>query len=358
VLFHIADRFPIDTVCQPCIQGKQTVEPVSKTTGRVVMECLELVHINLAGPSAVTGIDGLRYACTIKDAFSKYNWTSCLRTKDQAITFVQGWHKMALTQHPKPKVKAIRLDNGELESVAFVSWARPEGIVIEFTNPYTSAQNGIVEQTHRTLQGRSRAMRIGAGLPPSLWPEFYITAVCLANLIHTAGLPDGSTPHAAFKQKGPPDISHLRKISCKAFVLKQSEHNPKVFSCSVQGIFIGYDIESKAYRIWCPATRKIIVLGNVCFVESHQFSEQLWKPGQTASTAAPKGPSEWPEPIEAEGDAQLPPPLIPTPANPPAPTPVPAPTPPPPQRSPRLNLSIHEEIAAAVRLGEDRACDL
>jgi hypothetical protein len=122
-------------ICQPCIQGKQTVEPVSKTTGRVVTECLKLVHIDLAGPSVVTGIDGSRYACTIKDTFLKYNWTSCLRTKDQAITFVQGWHKTMLTQHPKLKVKAIRLDNGELKSVAFVSWARSEGIILEFTNP-------------------------------------------------------------------------------------------------------------------------------------------------------------------------------------------------------------------------------
>jgi hypothetical protein len=64
-------------------------------------------------------------------------------------------------------------------------------------------------------------------------------------------------------------VSFLQEIGCKAFVLVQNIYNPKVFSRSHEGVFVGYDTTSKAYRVWCPSMRKIIILRNVRFVKSH-----------------------------------------------------------------------------------------
>jgi hypothetical protein len=355
-------------LCQCCIQGKQTKQPVAKVReGERTTERLARVHIDLSGPMSVTGIDGSQYVCTIKDTSTRKNWTYTLRSKDQAMPTVTSWHTLVTTQTGAP-VRAIIMDNGELRSRAFADWALSKGIELQFTAPHTSQENGSVERMHRTLAGRARSMRLAAGLPEHLWPEFYRTAALLANLLPTAALPCGRTPHEMWIGKKP-DVSFLREIGCKAFVLVQNVYNPKVFSRSHEGVFVGYDTTSKAYRVWCPSMRKIIVSRNVRFVESHLLKPRPWREGVLAETAPPTTPEadQWPKPHEIEGDAQLSQPLqhpVPAPALTP-PTPAiqsPPAAPPQPRRSARLQQKkdAPEHIIQTlqeIRTGEARARD-
>lgn len=137
-----------------------------------------------------------------------------------------------------------------------------------FTTPYTSAHIGRVERMHRTLMGKARAMRIDAKCPEFLWDEFYLTAAHLHEKTWTRSLDDKTPYEAWFSRK--PDYSYMREIGCKAFVLIQNKHNPKIYERSIETILIGYDINSKTYRCYDPKRRTVYSSYHVKFIESHE----------------------------------------------------------------------------------------
>ena len=110
-----------------------------------------------------------------------------------------------------------------------------------------SAYNGRVEQMHRILMNKARTMRIHAELPAYLWDELYLT-VCYLHAWTTTCLLNGSMPFTQWYKKKP-DLSHLCKIGCQAFVLIQDKNNPKIYQRSIKCILLGYKPNAKAYDV-------------------------------------------------------------------------------------------------------------
>jgi hypothetical protein len=73
----------------------------------------------------------------------------------------------------------------------------------------------------------------------------FLTACYLSNRTPVTSQ-DGHTPFEHWTDQKP-DLSHLREIGCRAFVLVQNQHNPKVYSRSIECVLIGYSLDSKAY---------------------------------------------------------------------------------------------------------------
>ena len=61
----------------------------------------------------------------------------------------------------------------------------------------------------------------------------------------------------------------MKEIGCKAFVLIQNRHNPKVYERSIECVLIGYEPNAKSYRCYHRPTRQVISSYHVCFLESH-----------------------------------------------------------------------------------------
>lgn len=78
------------------------------------------------------------------------------------------------------------------------------------------------------------------------------------------------TPHKAWTGWRP-DYSYMKEIGCKAFVLILAEHNPKIYTRSIECILIEYTCNSKAYRCYERATGKIYKTYHVKFHESHEM---------------------------------------------------------------------------------------
>jgi hypothetical protein len=265
--------------CQHCIVGKQTVAAMPKLReGERSRAFLDTVFIDLTGSHNRTATpSGEKYTMSVKDDHTHWLWSFLLRTKDDAFNKIVAWHNRIKRVSGK-SVGTIQIDNGELKSADFETWAASEGITVRFTAPHSSAQNGRVERTHRTIDNCARAMRIASGLPETTWGEFVLTSAYLHNYRLTRALADKKTPYEQrFNKK--PDISHLREIGCKAFVLIQNIHVTKIQPKSIECIFVGYDTASKSYRCWHKASRKIIVSRNVRFVESHMLEPRPYKPG-------------------------------------------------------------------------------
>jgi hypothetical protein len=175
-------------------------------------------------------------------------------------------------------------------------------------------------------------MRIKAGLPPNRWDEFICTANYLLMRVPTKSLHNQTPFEAYYHHK--PDVSHLREIGCRAFVLILNKHNPKIFRRSEECVLIGYGQNSKSYRCYHRASHKVIESYHVVFVESKDEKEVSFRPGTTQGlddeSIVP--PPETPNPTPG---VLLPPNLItPTPTPIPDPVSAPAKTPEPTQQPP------------------------
>ena len=181
------------------------------------------------------------------------------------------------------KVGLYNIDNGELKSEEVKTWLESRGTQLRFTAPYTSAHNGRVERMHRTLMGKARMMRLYADLPANLWDELYLTASHIHAKTPTRSLKDVTPFEMWYGRK--PDYSYMREIGCKAFVLIQNRHNPKIFERSIECVLIGYDINSKSYRCYHRTTKRVISSYHVRFLESHEGHNPL-APEDTQTTTS------------------------------------------------------------------------
>jgi len=266
-------------ICDDCILGKQTRTSVPKVcVGDKATRKLGIVHVDLMEHPDTVSAAGNKYIMDIIDDFSSYAWALPLTSKAEAPLALQAWER-ARELEVGTKVGIYRSDNGELKSTAMHEWLLSRGTQHQFTAPYTSAQNGRVERLHRTLMGKARAMRSACNAPVNRWDEFVLTACYLTNRTPVASQA-GHTPYERwFGHK--PNLSHLREIGCRAFVLIQSQHNPKVYNRSLECVLIGYSPDSKAYRCYHRASHKVIVSYHVSFIESHDAHETPFWPGVT-----------------------------------------------------------------------------
>jgi transposase InsO family protein len=70
------------------------------------------------------------------------------------------------------RIKKIRSDNGtEFKNSQIEGFLEEEGIKHEFSSPYTSQQNGVVERKNRTLLDMTRTMLDEYKTPYWFWSE-------------------------------------------------------------------------------------------------------------------------------------------------------------------------------------------
>ena len=257
--------------CDSCILGKQTRTPVPKVReigkGHRATRRLEKVWVDLTGPMNVKSRTGNNYMMNIVDDYTIFPWSIPLRNKGDAYKYLKAW-EIAREAETGLRVGTYIVDNGELKSDEMKHWLESRGMQQHFTAPYTLAHNGHVERMHRTLLGKARTMRLYADLPPNLWDELYLTSSHLHTKTPTRSLQDLTPFEKWHKRK--PDYSYMREIGCKAFVLIQNRHNPKIFKRSIECVLIGYDTNSKTYRCY----HRMVVEGRW---KSRTVVEGRWK---------------------------------------------------------------------------------
>ncbi|GJY14771.1 retrovirus-related pol polyprotein from transposon TNT 1-94, partial [Tanacetum coccineum] len=119
-------------------------------------KCLELLHIDLFGPSAVQSYGGNRYTLVIVDDYSRYTWTRFLKDKTEAFDQFEIFSKKIQNQLGCTIV-SIRTDHGrEFDNeVQFGEFCNAYGITHNFSVLRTPQSNGVVERKNRTLQEMS-----------------------------------------------------------------------------------------------------------------------------------------------------------------------------------------------------------
>lgn len=270
--------------CEGCIAGKEK-RRTFKSSGHRASEPLEIIHSDLAGPMESVSIGGNRYFVIFLDDRTSHVWVVLLKSKDQTLGVFKTFAAMIQKQTGR-NIKTFRSDRGgEFMSAEFSEYLEESGISRETSAPRTPQQNGFAERMMRTLVGSARAMLQHAGLSKGFWSEAIITATHIHNRSPRRGL-SWKTPHELFFGRAP-DISYLRVFGCRAWVYTPKDQRKKWDANSQPMILMGYEPGSKAYRLWNPKTRSIVVSASARFDET-TFPRKLIQD----STTTPSPPAE------------------------------------------------------------------
>lgn len=143
-----------------------------------------------------------------------------------------------------------------------VNYLRSEGIQMQYTAPYTPQQNGVAERKNRTLIEMARCMLLDADLPYTFWAEAVNTANYIQNRVSTRAT--DTTPFEAWNG-GRPATEHFQIFGAKCFVHVPAEKRQKLDDTAREMIFLGYDENSKAYRCYDQAARRLVISRDVRF---------------------------------------------------------------------------------------------
>ncbi|GJU86060.1 retrovirus-related pol polyprotein from transposon TNT 1-94 [Tanacetum coccineum] len=253
--------------CDACKIGKQA--HVSHKAKNIVSttRCLELLHMDLFGPSAVRSYGGNRYTLVIVDDYSRYTWTRFLKDKTEAFDQFEIFSKKIQNQLGCTIV-SIRTDHGrEFDNeVQFGEFCNANGITHNFSAPRTPQSNGVVERKNRTLQEMSRTMLNEQSLPQKFWCNAVDTSTYILNRILIRAIL-GKTPYEILRGRKP-TLDYFRVFGSKCFILNTKDYLTKFDPKSYEGVFLGYSQNSKAYIILNKHTRKIEESLNVTFDET------------------------------------------------------------------------------------------
>ena len=112
-------KFEKDHLCSACQQGKQIKTSFKSKSHISTTRPLQLLHMDLFGPSRTSSLGGKRYCPVIVDDYSRFTWVMFLAHKDETLSsFTKLCRKI---QNEKGfLITNIRTDHGrELENEKF-----------------------------------------------------------------------------------------------------------------------------------------------------------------------------------------------------------------------------------------------
>nr|GEZ15358.1 putative ribonuclease H-like domain-containing protein [Tanacetum cinerariifolium] len=258
--------FTNDHNCVACNKGKKhkaSYKVVS--TVRTISEPLQLLHMDLFGPTSIRSIDHKYYSLVITDDFSRFYWAFFLGTKDETFYILKNFIALIENQLNK-KVKAIRCDNGtKFWNAKLISLCGEKGVKRDYSNAKTPQQNGVAECKNRTLIEVARSMLADSKLPTMFWTEAVITACYVLNRVSITN-PHNKTPYELLSGKIP-NIRHLKPFGCQVTILNTSNHLGKFKGKANDGFLVGYAAHSKAYRVYNLSSKKVEETLNLRYLE-------------------------------------------------------------------------------------------
>jgi hypothetical protein len=166
------------------------------------------------------------------------------------------------------KIKKIRSDNGtEFKNSQIEGFLEEEGIKHEFSSPYTPQQNSVVEGKNRTLLDMARTMLDEYKIPDRFWAEAINTAYYSINRLYLHRILK-KTSYELLTSKNP-NISHFRVFGSKCFILVKRCRKSKFAPKAVEGFLLGYDSNTRAYRVFNKSTGLVEVSCNIMFDETN-----------------------------------------------------------------------------------------
>jgi hypothetical protein len=164
------------------------------------------------------------------------------------------------------RIKKIRSDNGtKLKNSQIEGFLQEEGNKHEFSSPYTPQQNGVVERKNRTLLDMARTMLDEYKTPDRFWAETINTACYSINRLHLHRILKKTSYELRTGKK--PNVSYFRVFGSKCFILIKRGRRSKFAPKAIEGFLLGYDSNTRAYRVFNKSTGLVEVSCDIVFDE-------------------------------------------------------------------------------------------
>ncbi|GJU68656.1 putative ribonuclease H-like domain-containing protein [Tanacetum coccineum] len=212
--------FENDQTCVACQKRKQHRASCKSKTENSISLPLHLLHMDLFGLTFVKSLMKKMYCLVVTDDYSRFTWVFFLASNDETSGILKSFITRIenLVDH---KVKVIRCDNGtEFKNREMNKFCEMKGILRQFSVARTPQQNGVAKRRNRTLIEDARTML--AILSCQLLfgqKQLILLAICPVTILNI--------------------IDHLGKFDGKAD----------------EGFFVGYSLNSKAFRVFNSRTR-------------------------------------------------------------------------------------------------------
>ena len=127
---------------------------------------------------------------------------------------------------------SIQSDHGgEFQNERFEHFCEKHGMKHNFSTPRTPQQNGVVERKNRSLEELARTMSNENSLPKYFWIDAINITCYVLN-------------------RRRPILSHLKVFGCKCSILNNGKEQLGKFNVKAdEGVFLGYVIQSHAYKV-------------------------------------------------------------------------------------------------------------
>ncbi|GJY56587.1 putative ribonuclease H-like domain-containing protein [Tanacetum coccineum] len=222
--------FNNDHTCVACQKGKQHKASCKAKLMSSISQPLQMLHMDLFGPTSVRSINHKTYCLVVTDDFS-------------------------------------RCDNGtEFKNREMNEFCGLKGIKREFSVARTPQQNGVAERKNMTLIEAARTMLADSLLPTVFWAEAVNTACYVLNRVLVIK-PHNKTPYELIFGR-PPSISFMRPFGCPVTILNTLDPLGKFDGKAEEGFLVGYSVNSKAFKVFNSQTRKVEENLHVNFLEN------------------------------------------------------------------------------------------
>ncbi|GJS62320.1 putative ribonuclease H-like domain-containing protein [Tanacetum coccineum] len=216
--------FENNQTCVACQKGKQHRASCKSKTVSSISQPLHMLHMDLFGPTFVKSLMKKMYCLVVTDDYSRFSWVFFLATKDETSgilkSFITGVENLI-----DQRVKVIR----------------------------TPQQNGVAERKNRTLIEAARTMLADSKLPTTFWAEAVNIACYVQNEVLVTK-PHNKTPYELFLGRKLA-LGFMRPFGCPVTILNTIYHLGKFDGKADEGFFVGYSINSKAFRVFNNRTR-------------------------------------------------------------------------------------------------------
>jgi transposase InsO family protein len=260
-------HFEKDRICSACHVGKQVGVHHPHKNIMTTDKPLELLHIDLFGLIAYISIDGSKYCLVIVDDYSRFTWVFFLQEKSQTQETLKRFLRRAQNEFGL-KIKKIRSDNGtEFKNSQIEGFLEEEGIKHEFSSTYTPQKNGVVERKNRTLLDMTRTMLNEYKTPVRFWAEAINTACYSINRLYLHRILKKTSYELLTSKK--PNVSYFRVFGSKCFILIKRGRSSKFAPKAIVGFLLGYDSNTRAYRVFNKSTGLVEVSCDIVFDETN-----------------------------------------------------------------------------------------
>jgi hypothetical protein len=180
---------------------------------------LEIVHIDLVGPTTTKGLKGEKYFMLLVDDYTRMNAVFFLKNKSEDFENFKIYKEMVENEMDS-KIKCLKPNNGgELTSKEFMDYYSRQGIKRQFFIARTPQQNGVVETKNMIVQEMAQTMLMDSKLTDIFWTHVVHTTIHIQNRVMLRNNTEKS-PYELCKGR-PANVKHFRVFGSKCYIKRE-----------------------------------------------------------------------------------------------------------------------------------------